>query len=162
MGLLRHTMASRILTQLGGLAVLAFAPALSLDNGVGRTPALGWSSWNYVQDNVNQTFIHGIADALVSTGLRDAGYEYVNLDAGVWLPSRTNSTGELQPDPDKFPDGSVALALLNREDHGSVSLEVGWQGIGLPVGASCAVRDLLAQTDLPKSVGSYNKEVNSH
>ena len=96
--------------QLGVLAVLAFAPALSLDNGVGRTPALGWSSWNYVQDNVNQTFIHGIADALVSTGLRDAGYQYVNLDAGVWLPSRTNSTGELQPDPDKFPDGIKALA----------------------------------------------------
>jgi len=96
---------------LGLLAVLACAPALSLDNGVGRTPALGWSSWNYVQDNVNQTFIHGIADAFVSTGLRDAGYEYVNLDAGVWLPSRTaNNTGELQADPDKFPDGIKALA----------------------------------------------------
>ena len=50
-----------------------------------------------------------IASAIVSSGLRDVGYEYVNLDAGVWSPNRTAS-GELQPDPAKFPSGMKSLA----------------------------------------------------
>lgn len=50
-----------------------------------------------------------IASAIVSSGLRDAGYEYINLDAGVWSPNRTES-GEMQPDPAKFPSGMKALA----------------------------------------------------
>lgn len=86
------------------------ALALGLDNGVGRTPALGWSSWNYFEGDINQTVIIEIADALVSTGLREAGYSYLNLDAGVWLPNRTNTTGELQPDPVLFPDGIKPVA----------------------------------------------------
>jgi alpha-galactosidase len=50
-----------------------------------------------------------IASAIVSSGLRDVGYEYVNLDAGVWSPNRTAS-GEMQPDPAKFPSGMKSLA----------------------------------------------------
>lgn len=55
--------------------LLAAAPAaVALDNGVGTTAALGWSSWNYFLYDVNATLIEDIADALVATGLRDAGY----------------------------------------------------------------------------------------
>ena len=52
------------------------------------------------QDNVNETLVLEIAAALVSSGLRDAGYEYINLDAGVWSPNRT-AGGAMQPDPAK-------------------------------------------------------------
>jgi len=91
----------------------------------------------------------------------------VNQDSAANAPTVVfkNQTGKVvmaQAFSRVLGDGSVALALLNREDHGSVSLEVSWEEIGFAAGASCAVRDLLAQTDLPKSVGSYSKEVNSH
>jgi len=92
------------------LIVALSSTAFCLDNGVGRTPALGWSTWNYFETKINQTLVQEMADAMVSTGLRDAGYSYLNLDAGVWSPTRTNGTGELQPDPLKFPDGIKALA----------------------------------------------------
>lgn len=46
---------------------------------------------------------------MVSSGLRDAGYEYINLDAGAWSPNRTES-GDMQPDPAKFPSGMKSLA----------------------------------------------------
>ena len=61
------------------------------------------------QDNVNETLVIEIAAALVSSGLRDAGYEYINLDAGVWSPNRT-AGGVMQPDPTK----SVPMALHRR------------------------------------------------
>ena len=61
------------------------------------------------QDNVNETLVIDIAAALVSSGLRDAGYEYINLDAGVWSPNRT-AGGVMQPDPTK----SVPMALHRR------------------------------------------------
>eukprot|EP00935_MAST-01C_sp_MAST-1C-sp1_P000085 g85.t1 len=93
------------------VAVFAlFGAGGALDNGVGRAPALGWSSWNYFEHAINQSLIHDIAAAMVSTGLRDAGFQYVNLDAGVWLPNRTSTTGELQPNLTLFPDGIKALA----------------------------------------------------
>ena len=83
------------------LGLLAAAvPAAALDNGVGRTPALGWSSWNYFENDINETLVLGIAGAIASTGLRELGYEYINLDAGAWSPNHT-AGGEMQPDPAK-------------------------------------------------------------
>ena len=51
---------------------------------------------------------------------------------------------------------------MNRRDHGSMTLGVSWQEIGLPVGATCAVRDLIAQKDLPKATGNFSADVNAH
>lgn len=90
------------------VAALA-ASAAGLDNGVGATPALGWSSWNYFGNDINESLVLGIADGMVSSGLRDAGFEYVNLDAGVWLPDRS-AVGELVADAAKFPRGIASLA----------------------------------------------------
>jgi alpha-galactosidase len=93
--------APELAPRLLALGLLAAAvPAAALDNGVGRTPALGWSSWNYFENDINETLVLGIAGAIASTGLRELGYEYINLDAGAWSPNRT-AGGEMQPDPAK-------------------------------------------------------------
>src|SRR5690348_5852219 len=72
------------------------------------TPSMGWNSWNsgipLTEDTVKAT-----ADALVSSGMRDAGYRYVNLDAGWAAPTR-DSDGKLRADPKTFPHGIAALA----------------------------------------------------
>ena len=54
----------------------AVLPMLSLNNGLGLTPAMGWNSWNPIRcEGLNQKAIFEIADAIVATGLRDVGCE---------------------------------------------------------------------------------------
>ena len=53
----------------------------ALDNGLARTPARGWNAWNSIRcEGLNENLIREVADAMVSSGLRDAGYTYVNID----------------------------------------------------------------------------------
>lgn len=73
----------------------------------GQTPIMGWSSWNAFRIHINEQLIREQADALVSSGLKDAGYSYVNLDDG-YVGGR-NQNGVLQPNS-KFPSGMKALA----------------------------------------------------
>ena len=73
-----------------------------------QTPQMGWSSWNKFQGNINEDIIKGIADAMVSSGLRDAGYTYINID-DCWHGQR-DADGFIQPDPKHFPSGMKALA----------------------------------------------------
>ena len=87
--------------QLCVLAVCAL-DCLALDNGLGQTPQMGWSSWNHFRCNFNQTLVEKIADAFVNLGLDKLGYEYVNVD-GCWAKSR-DSNNVVQVDTDKFPD----------------------------------------------------------
>ncbi|MBT2117183.1 glycoside hydrolase family 27 protein [Dyella sp. LX-66] len=70
-------------------------------DGQAPTPPMGWSSWNKFAEHIDDQTIRGIADALVSSGLRDAGYVYVNIDDG-WQ-GRRDAAGVLQPNP-RFPD----------------------------------------------------------
>ena len=70
-------------------------------NGLARTPPMGWSSWNKFAEHIDDKTVREIADSLVSTGLRDAGYVYVNIDDG-WQGVR-DANGVLQPNS-KFPD----------------------------------------------------------
>lgn len=49
-----------------------------------RTPVMGWSSWNTYRVNISDTLIKKQADALVTAGLKDAGYEYINVDDGFF------------------------------------------------------------------------------
>jgi alpha-galactosidase len=83
-------------------------PSVALDNGLGLTPPMGWNSWNRFHCDINETLIHSIADALVSTGLRDLGYRYVNLD-DCWQTDRSRDTGKIIEDPHKFPSGMKTL-----------------------------------------------------
>jgi alpha-galactosidase len=54
--------------------------AFSLDNGLGKTPPMGWNSWNHFGCNISEQVIKETADLLVSTGLAAKGYKYLNID----------------------------------------------------------------------------------
>lgn len=71
------------------------------------TPPMGWNSWNAFNMGINEKLIHKIADFMVRSGMRDAGYIYLNLDDG-WQVSR-DKNGVIQPDPKEFPTGMKAL-----------------------------------------------------
>lgn len=88
--------------------LLYIQPSYSLDNGVGRAPAMGWNSWNFFRCEINETLIKQVADAMVATGLRDAGYQYVNLD-DCWMEKRSED-GRIMPFKTKFPSGMKHLA----------------------------------------------------
>ncbi len=82
--------------------------AHALDNGVARTPPMGWNSWNTFGCNINETLIRQHADAIVSSGMRDLGYQYVVVD-DCWFNPNRDSAGNLQGDPTRFPSGMKAL-----------------------------------------------------
>ena len=81
----------------------------ALNNGLGKTPLLWWSSWNYFGDDVNEQIILQTAQALVDTGLSRLGFTTVSIDGGYLLPER-NATSHLVPDPAKFPRGIRPVA----------------------------------------------------
>jgi alpha-galactosidase len=70
-------------------------------NGLARTPPMGWNSWNLFAGKIDDKTVRGIADAMVSTGMRDAGYTYVNID-DTWEGVR-DAQGNLGSNK-KFPD----------------------------------------------------------
>lgn len=70
-------------------------------NGLAKTPPMGWNSWNLFAGRVNEKLVKEIADAMVSSGMRDAGYIYVNID-DTWEGTR-DAQGNLRPNH-KFPD----------------------------------------------------------
>jgi alpha-galactosidase len=79
-----------------------------LDDGLARTPPMGFNTWNKFSCNVSDAMIRGIADAMVSSGMRDAGYQYVVID-DCWQVAR-EGTGRIVADPQRFPNGMRALA----------------------------------------------------
>lgn len=78
------------------------------DYELARTPPMGWNSWNCFHKDINEEQIKRIADAMVDSGMRDAGYEYLVLD-DAWMAPERDSNGNLVGDPDKFPSGMKAL-----------------------------------------------------
>ncbi len=79
-------------------------------NGLARTPPMGFSTWNHFQTEIDDRTIREIGDALVRTGMRDAGYVYVNIDDG-WQGER-DARGTLHPN-DKFPDMNGLVEYLH-------------------------------------------------
>jgi alpha-galactosidase len=75
---------------------------------LGATPPMGWNSWNNFACNPSETLLKGVADAMVSSGMAAAGYQYVNID-DCWMSGR-DSSGNLVADASKFPSGIKALA----------------------------------------------------
>nr|KJB72965.1 hypothetical protein B456_011G207400 [Gossypium raimondii] len=80
-----------------------------LNNGLAVTPQMGWNSWNFFACSISEDLIKETADALVSTGLADLGYVYVNID-DCWSAATRNLKGQLVPDPKTFPSGIKALS----------------------------------------------------
>ena len=72
------------------------------------TPPMGWNSWNYFNCNVSESMIRAQADAMVSGGMKDAGYQYIVID-DCWQTSR-DANGYIIADPIRFPSGIKALA----------------------------------------------------
>lgn len=72
-------------------------------------PPMGWNSWNTYAENINENKVKAQADAMVASGMKDAGYEYVNVDAGYWLGER-DAGGAIVVDGRMFPSGMQSLA----------------------------------------------------
>ena len=73
------------------------------------TPPMGWSSWNKFACNVSEKLIREQADAMVASGMKDAGYQYINVD-DCWQAKSRDADGNIQADPEHFPSGIKALA----------------------------------------------------
>ena len=78
------------------------------DGSLAQTPPMGWISWNLFEGNISEDIVKQLADAMVETGLKDAGYEYIILD-DLWHGGR-DENGYVYPDPKKFPNGMKVVA----------------------------------------------------
>ncbi|GIF20199.1 alpha-galactosidase [Actinoplanes tereljensis] len=78
-------------------------------NGLAATPPMGWNDYNAYGLDVTDTLIRETADAMVASGLRDAGYVYVNIDDG-WQATTRDSDGSLRADSTRFPAGIATVA----------------------------------------------------
>ena len=83
------------------LALLALPFAATAQTKLAATPAMGWNSWNHFATHVTDKDVRDAADAIVSSGMKDAGYIYVNID-DAWQGKRDTS-GNIVPNG-KFPD----------------------------------------------------------
>ena len=90
------------------IACLSARELHALDNGLAKTPPMGWNSWNKFACNVSEELIKQMADAMVSSGMKDAGYQYIVID-DCWQVER-DSQGNIIPDAKRFPSGIKALA----------------------------------------------------
>ena len=99
------------------LVCLCTAPALAdttqevvnkAPNGLALTPPMGWNSWNKFACDVNEKIVRATADAMVRSGMRDAGYQYVVID-DCWQGPR-DANGIITADTQRFPSGIKALA----------------------------------------------------
>jgi len=79
----------------------------SPSRNLAATPPMGWNSWNKFACNVSDELIRGMADALVKSGMKDAGYEYINID-DCWQVGR-DASGNVIVDPQRFPHGMKAV-----------------------------------------------------
>ncbi len=96
-------------------------------NDLALTPPMGWNSWNKFASNVNEKLIRETADAMVSSGMKNAGYQYVIID-DCWQGKR-DKLGFIQPDPDKFPSGIKNLAdyVHSKGLKFGIYSDAGWQ-----------------------------------
>ena len=76
---------------------------------VANTPMMGFNTWNLYQCAVDADILTSTAAAMVQTGLKDAGYTYVNSD-DCWMSQNRSTNGSQVPDPNKFPQGFKAVA----------------------------------------------------
>jgi alpha-galactosidase len=91
------------------LGMLCVSPILSQKfEKAALTPPMGWNSWNKFACNVDENLIKEMADAMVASGMKDAGYEFIVID-DCWQVDR-DSQGNILADPKRFPSGMKALA----------------------------------------------------
>jgi alpha-galactosidase len=101
------------------------------NNGLAMTPPMGWSSWNNYRTKVNEADIRKAADAMVATGLKDAGYGYIDLDVG-WFFNKRDANGNMIADQERFPSGMKALSdyIHSKGLKAGIYTDVGEKGCG--------------------------------
>ncbi len=90
------------------MSLLAIVAVAQKFEGLAMTPPMGWNSWNKFACDVSEKLIKETADAMITTGMKDAGYEYIVID-DCWQIGR-DSLGFIVADPERFPSGIKALA----------------------------------------------------
>lgn len=102
-------MSARIKILVAMLSLL-IAPALLMaqEKPLASTPPMGWNSWNKFGCNVSEDMIRQMADAMVKSGMKDAGYQYIVID-DCWQVKR-DASANIVPDAQRFPSGIKALA----------------------------------------------------
>lgn len=99
-------------------------------DGLAPTPPMGWNSWNNFHCEVDEDLIKETADAIVTSGMKDAGYQYVVID-DCWHGER-DSLGFIQADPKRFPSGIKALAeyVHSKGLKFGIYSDAGWKTCG--------------------------------
>ncbi|MDR9855490.1 NPCBM/NEW2 domain-containing protein [Paenibacillus sp. VCA1] len=92
-----------------GLLGFNYSQAYALDNGLAQTPPMGWNGWNAFHCDVNADLVKETAKKMVDSGMKEAGYQYVNID-DCWMLSQRDENGNLVPNPEKFPNGIKEVA----------------------------------------------------
>ena len=90
-------------------AVLCQPLAAQKFDNLAPTPPMGWNSWNTFHVNINEKMIEDMADILIASGMKDAGYDYLVVDDG-WEAMERDPNGNLVHDPKKFPHGMKVVA----------------------------------------------------
>ena len=108
MGTSRHVMIAVLFALGTAWSAPRMAAQSATESSLAKTPPMGWNSWNKFACNVSEQLIRETADAMVSSGMQAAGYQYVNID-DCWQVSR-DAQGTIVADPVRFPSGIKALA----------------------------------------------------
>ena len=103
-----QTHRTRLRSLLAAATLLLVGSLASGADGLALTPPMGWNSWNKFGCDVSEARIRGAADAMVASGMKDAGYQYVVID-DCWQVRR-DEKGAIVADPERFPSGMKALA----------------------------------------------------
>lgn len=85
-------------------AVVVAIGTNALNNGLGRTPAMGWNTWNKYGCKITEDIIKTNAAAIVANGLDKLGYVYVNID-DCWASKNRDANNHIIPDAENFPNG---------------------------------------------------------
>ncbi|MEA4839578.1 MAG: glycoside hydrolase family 27 protein [Bacteroidales bacterium] len=101
-------MAKKILCFIVYFISLSISAYCQKNEHLALTPPMGWNSWNTFSSEINEQLIKDMADKLVASGMKNAGYEYIVID-DCWLSHERDSIGNLQADPIKFPYGMKAV-----------------------------------------------------
>jgi alpha-galactosidase len=97
-----------LIVLISSLTAAAFAQDNTVSKGLALTPPMGWNTWNKFGCNVSDELVRGMADAMVKSGMKDAGYQYIVID-DCWQVSR-EASGNIVADVQHFPNGIKALA----------------------------------------------------
>lgn len=107
-GRLFRLLTAAALTVTASVTASAQSTATAAPGSPALTPPLGWNSWNSFGCGITEAQVRQAADAMVSSGMRDAGYRYVVVD-DCWFDPQRDAQGNLRANPTKFPSGMKAL-----------------------------------------------------